>query len=52
MLSTALGFAKDRRVTDHQSILATEGVGFSKCCCRHELKENTELMLKLSLIGL
>ena len=30
MLSTALGFPKDKRVTDHYSILAQEAVGFSE----------------------
>ena len=45
MLSTALGFPKGKRVTDHYAILAQEAVGFSqglhKCCSHHELNENT-----------
>ena len=30
MLSTALGFPKDKRITDHYSILEPEAVGFSQ----------------------
>ena len=52
MLSTALGFPKDKRVTDHYSILEPEAVGFSQGMLQHELNRNTEQMVKLSFINL
>ena len=43
ILSTALGFLKDKRMTDHYSIFAPEAIGF---------KEGAEQMAELSFIGL
>ena len=42
-MSTALGFLKDKRITDHYSIFAPEAIGF---------KEGGEQMVELTFIGL
>ena len=51
MLSTALGFPKEKRDTEHDSILETEAVGFSQVLLQ-PWAQRKYLMAKLSFIGL
>ena len=51
MFSTALGFHKGKRVTDHNSILAPETIVFPKSCCDHKRNSSTKEMMNLSFIS-
>ena len=52
MLSTALGFPKDKKAADHYFILAMRPKVFPKCCYCHKINAYTKEMPKLTFISL